>query len=162
MSGKDTRMTDTSPTTDTDPYTPLTDITWATLNYQLTRETYRADGGTIGWQETCDLAYELASRYPRVPIDGWRVLVDFLRVGHPITLEWATRTRRDDGGRLHYDVTRATGTVRYMNAPRPAPAYDAASVRFSYPGFGHSVRLADLRSISYPRTTYTFDVAEDN
>ena len=147
---------------DTDPRKPLTDITWATLNYQLTPETFRADGGSIGWPEMVDLAYELAPYHPRVPIEGWRILVDFLRSRHPITLEWATLSRRSEGGRLHYDVTRATGIALYLNVPRPGWTHFTGDVRFSYPGFGHGVRLNEIRSISFPETTYTYDVPEES
>lgn len=141
----------------------LTDHEWAERQQTGLRPNrgpfYGCNGRPVGWEESADLAHELAVATD-LPTEWTSRLVQACIAYRPVVITWDLFLP-DLGGRRRIERKTATCMVEHITAPTHR---ESVPVRFriSYLGFGHDIGHTAIRDVQgVPDTTVEYLSCEE-
>lgn len=127
------------------PRKPFTGVTWVSVGNRV------GNDSNLGWPAQADLGHQLHQLAPHLTAKQCRDLVDYANSGLPVVLTWDTPM---DGGKTERHTT--TVIVQWITPPHPVHASIPGRVRIRYSGFGHEVRIGQIREVSVPPSTISY------
>lgn len=127
---------------------PLSDKTWADFPQAISPRT------EVSWPVQSDLAEELTRMdgHTHLRYQEWRLLLSAAVSGLPVVVTFDTRINRSGGDHKIERKTR-TMVVRWLTGPSlDDPKGLPVRIRAAYSGFGHELRVTDIREVAPPAT----------